>query len=84
MTAELTRRSEITCFGGAPYLHTLVNAVPTAANVAWYAEIVREYAVLRRLAEAGTRIVQGGRSGVGVLVPLVRPATPGRVAGAGA
>ena len=46
--------------GGAPYLHTLIASVPTAANAAYYARIVAERAVLRRLVEAGTRIVQLG------------------------
>ncbi|PZS26321.1 MAG: hypothetical protein DLM59_18515 [Pseudonocardiales bacterium] len=44
--------------GGAPYLHTLISSVPTAANAGYYARIVAEQAVLRRLDEAGTRIVQ--------------------------
>ena len=34
--------------------------MPTAANAGYYARIVRERAVLRRLVEAGTRIVQLG------------------------
>jgi replicative DNA helicase len=46
--------------GGAPYLVTLVSSVPTAANAGYYARIVSEKAVLRRLVEAGTRIVQLG------------------------
>ncbi len=46
--------------GGAPYLLTLVSQVPTAANAGYYARIVGEKAVLRRLVEAGTRIVQLG------------------------
>jgi replicative DNA helicase len=46
--------------GGAAYLHTLISSVPTAANAAYYARIVAERAVLRRLVEAGTRIVQMG------------------------
>jgi replicative DNA helicase len=46
--------------GGASYLHDLVSTVPTAANSAYYARIVAERAVLRRLVEAGTRIVQLG------------------------
>jgi replicative DNA helicase len=46
--------------GGASYLHDLVSTVPTAANAAYYARIVAERAVLRRLVEAGTRIVQLG------------------------
>lgn len=54
--AELTKRGEITRVGGASYLHTLVQSVPTAANAAYYAEIVAGTAKLRRLAEAGTKI----------------------------
>jgi replicative DNA helicase len=46
--------------GGAPYLHTLISSVPTAANAGYYAGIVADRAVLRRLVEAGTRIVQMG------------------------
>ncbi len=60
---ELTRRGELTRIGGAPYLHTLIASVPTAANAGYYARIVRERAILRRLVEAGTRIVQFGYTG---------------------
>jgi replicative DNA helicase len=60
VSAELTRRGEIGRIGGAPYLHTLLTSVPTAANAGFYARIVAERAVLRRLVEAGTRIVQLG------------------------
>jgi replicative DNA helicase len=62
---ELTKRSEIARVGGAPYLHTLIACVPTAANAGYYARIVRERAILRRLVEVGTRIVQLGYSGDG-------------------
>lgn len=44
--------------GGAPYLFACIQAVPTASNAAYYAEIVAEKAVRRRLAEAGVRIAQ--------------------------
>jgi len=60
IAAELTKRGEINRVGGASYLHSLVQAVPTAANAAYYAEIVHDRAVLRRLVEAGTRITQMG------------------------
>jgi replicative DNA helicase len=60
---ELTRRGEIARVGGGVYLHTLIASVPTAANAGYYARIVRERAVLRRLVEAGTRIVQFGYAG---------------------
>ena len=60
VAAELTRHGELARVGGAPYLHTLIAAVPTAANAGYYAQIVHERAILRRLVEAGTRIVQLG------------------------
>ncbi|MGW9477118.1 replicative DNA helicase [Saccharomonospora azurea] len=60
VSAELERRGELTRVGGAPYLHTLIATVPTAANAGYYARIVAEKAILRRLVEAGTRIVQYG------------------------
>ncbi|AOS66141.1 replicative DNA helicase [Actinoalloteichus hymeniacidonis] len=63
VSAELERRTELTRIGGAPYMHTLIATVPTAANAGYYAEIVAEKAVLRRLVEAGTRIVQLGYHG---------------------
>jgi replicative DNA helicase len=63
VSAELQRRGELIRLGGAPYLHTLIATVPTAANAAYYAEIVAEKAILRRLVEAGTRIVQLGYHG---------------------
>ena len=58
--AELKKKGELERIGGLPYLHTLVATVPTAANAAYYARIVREQAQLRSLVEAGTRIVQLG------------------------
>jgi replicative DNA helicase len=60
---ELSRRGELPRIGGAPYLHTLIASVPTAANAGYYARIVRERAIMRRLVEAGTRIVQMGYAG---------------------
>jgi len=57
---ELTKRNELSRIGGPAYLHTLMESVPTAANAGYYAEIVHERAVLRRLVEAGTRITQMG------------------------
>ena len=62
VSAELTKRGDIARAGGAPYLHTLISSVPTAANAGYYAKIVRERAILRRLVEAGTKIVQLGYS----------------------
>jgi len=71
VSAELTRIGELGRVGGAPYLHTLVASVPTAANASYYALIVKERAVLRRLVEAGTRIVQMGYAGDGDVDQIV-------------
>lgn len=60
VAAALTDSGDLARIGGAPYLHTLIASVPTAANAAYYARIVSERAVLRRLVEAGTKIVQLG------------------------
>jgi replicative DNA helicase len=60
VSAELTSSGQLVRAGGAPYLHTLISLVPTAANAGYYAQIVAERATLRRLVTAGTRIVQMG------------------------
>jgi replicative DNA helicase len=57
---DLRRNGALADIGGAPFLHTLVAGVPTAANAAYYARIVKEAGVLRRLIDVGTRIVQLG------------------------
>lgn len=74
VAAELVKRGEITKVGGAPYLHTLVQSVPTAANASYYAEIVHERAVLRRLVEAGTKITQMGYAADGDVDDIVNSA----------
>ncbi|MFH8642259.1 replicative DNA helicase [Streptomyces goshikiensis] len=56
VAAELTRSGELARIGGASYLHTLVQAVTSTANVEHHAEIVHERAVLRRLIAAGGKI----------------------------
>ncbi|HWR85119.1 MAG TPA: replicative DNA helicase [Rhodoglobus sp.] len=71
---ELTKTGQLSRAGGAEYLHTLTSLVPTAANAGFYASIVAEKAVLRRLVEAGTRIVQMGYASEGEVVDLVNNA----------
>ena len=63
VAAELDRRGLLRRMGGALYLHTLISTVPTAANAGYFAGIVAEKALLRRLVEAGTRVVQYGYAG---------------------
>ncbi|MCW2775836.1 MAG: replicative helicase [Nocardioides sp.] len=71
VAAELQRRGELQRIGGASYLHTLSANVPIAANAGYYAEIVREKAILRRLVDAGTKIVQIGYAGEGQVDDIV-------------
>ncbi|MFD1418182.1 replicative DNA helicase [Companilactobacillus keshanensis] len=54
---ELDRLNQVEDIGGVSYLAELANAVPTAANTSYYARIVKNKAVLRRLINAGTTIV---------------------------
>lgn len=61
--AELDRRGELKRVGGAPYLLTLTQTVTAAASASYYAEIVKEKAILRRLGEAGVRIAQFSHEG---------------------
>ena len=60
---ELARRGELEAAGGKDYIGFLVDVVPTAANVEYHARIVREKALLRRLIEASTAIVQSAFEG---------------------
>jgi len=57
VTDALRKAGKLDAAGGAVYLADLLNSVPTAANMEYYARIVEEKAVLRRLIEAGTKIV---------------------------
>jgi replicative DNA helicase len=71
VAAELQRRGELARVGGAPYLHTLVASVPTAASADYYATIVREKAVLRRLIQVGQQISAMGWAETGEIETLV-------------
>ncbi|NHI16005.1 replicative DNA helicase [Microbacterium sp. CBS5P-1] len=74
VTDELIKTGDLQQAGGADYLHSLTSIVPTAANAGYYASIVQERALLRRLVDAGTRIVQMGYDGQGEAVELVNQA----------
>lgn len=58
VSGELESRGELLRIGGAPYLHTLIASVPTAANAGYYAEQVRDAASRRTLGEVGTALRQ--------------------------
>jgi replicative DNA helicase len=71
---ELNKQGNLLKAGGADYLHSLTTYVPTAANASYYAQIVAEKAILRRLIEAGTRIAQSGYESQGEVTDLVNQA----------
>ncbi|MBK8233141.1 MAG: replicative DNA helicase [Candidatus Eisenbacteria bacterium] len=60
LTEELRKRGQLDGVGGAAYISTLLDQVPTAANVEYHSNIVLEKAVLRKLIEVATEIVQRG------------------------
>jgi replicative DNA helicase len=70
----LTKSGELVKVGGAPYLHTLISQVPTAANAGYYAGIVADKSILRNVIETGTRIAQLGWEGNGEAADLVNQA----------
>lgn len=74
VTDELIKTGNLSRAGGADYLHSLTSIVPTAANAGFYAGIVSERALLRKLVDAGTRIVQMGYDGQGDATDLVNSA----------
>ncbi|MFQ5791082.1 MAG: DnaB-like helicase N-terminal domain-containing protein, partial [Acidobacteriota bacterium] len=55
---ELGRGGELETIGGVTYLTSLVDGVPRATNVPYYAKIVKEKAVLRSLISSANRIIQ--------------------------
>ena len=60
VTEELSAKKELEDVGGISYLTEIANAVPTAANIAYYAKIVEEKSLLRRLIRVATTIVEDG------------------------
>jgi len=60
LTTVLKKRGELEEVGGGAYLATLVDYVPTAANIAYYSRIVKEKAIARNLISVATEIVTDG------------------------
>ncbi len=56
LSEELSKAGELEAVGGITYLTDLVDSVPTAANLEYYANIVLEKHILRQLIEASTEI----------------------------
>lgn len=62
VTSLLKNKKQLEEIGGVSYLSELANAVPTAANIEYYAQIVEEKSMLRRLIRTATQIVSNGYS----------------------
>lgn len=60
VTEELSRANQLENCGGVSYLMELANSVPTAANIEYYAKIVEEKSLLRKLIRTATDIAQDG------------------------
>ncbi|OGE25100.1 replicative DNA helicase [Candidatus Daviesbacteria bacterium RIFCSPHIGHO2_02_FULL_39_12] len=58
VTEELKRKGFYDKIGGAAYLTTLVNVVPTSAHIEHYAKIIKEHAVRRSLIVQATRLIE--------------------------
>jgi len=60
VTELLQKKGELTNIGGATYLASLVDSVPTTANITHYAKIIKEKSILRSLIAKATDIVNMG------------------------
>nr|WP_220186373.1 replicative DNA helicase [Brevibacillus halotolerans] len=62
VTADLQDQKVLEETGGVVYLTSLASSVPTAANIEYYAKIVEEKSLLRRLIRTATKIANDGYS----------------------
>lgn len=60
LSEVLKKRAALEEVGGIEYLNFLVNSVPTAANIAYYAKIIKEKSILRKLINRATEIINLG------------------------
>ncbi|MET3699753.1 primary replicative DNA helicase [Bacillus oleivorans] len=60
VTEQLQAAKQLEDIGGVSYLSELAASVPTAANIDYYAKIVAEKSLLRRLIKTATSIAQDG------------------------
>ena len=63
LTEELLRTNELETAGGVAYLSALTEGLPRATNVAHYARIVKDKAVLRRLVHTSNSILHEALEG---------------------
>jgi len=65
LSEVLKTRGELEDVGGIEYLNSLVNSVPTAANISFYAKIIKEKGILRKLIHRATDIISQSYSNSG-------------------
>jgi replicative DNA helicase len=65
LSETLKKRGGLEEVGGIEYLNSLVNSVPTAANISYYAKIIKERSILRKLINRATEIITLGYSNSG-------------------
>ncbi|PLX91802.1 MAG: replicative DNA helicase [Desulfuromonas sp.] len=63
LTAELKQREQLDAVGGSSYLAALVDYVPTAANITYYAKLMKEKSVARHMISVATEIATRGYEG---------------------
>ncbi|MCD6525856.1 MAG: replicative DNA helicase [Desulfuromonas sp.] len=63
LTAELKQQDQLDAVGGSAYLATLVDYVPTAANITYYAKLMKEKSVARHMISVATEIASRGYDG---------------------
>ena len=63
LTAALQQEGELDAVGGSSYLATLVDYVPTAANITYYCRLVKEKSISRHLIRVATEIATRGYEG---------------------
>jgi len=71
LTNYLKGQNQLESIGGGAYLASLVDSIPTAANITYYAKIVKEKAILRRLINTATDIVSRGYDDEGDVADLL-------------
>jgi replicative DNA helicase len=57
LTNDLRKNDQLDATGGASYIAALIDSVPTAANIEYYAKIVKEKSILRQLIQTSTDII---------------------------
>jgi replicative DNA helicase len=65
LSEALKKQGSFEEVGGIEYLNSLVNSVPTAANISYYAKIIKEKSILRKLINRATEIVSQGYGDAG-------------------